>query len=67
MPLVTLESDSDIGTNIPIDGPDAFMQRMDAEDQSMQHEGMLWCLFDHDVDLFQLIFIVLVLTLDSTK
>ena len=41
VPLVTHESDSNSGTGIPIDGIDAFMQQMDAEDQSMQHEGML--------------------------
>ena len=34
--LVTLESDSDTDDDIPIDGPDAFMQQMDAEDQSME-------------------------------
>ena len=36
VPLVTPESDSDTDDDIPIDGPDAFMQQMDGEDQSME-------------------------------
>ena len=36
VPLVTPESDSDTDDDIPIDGPDASMQQMDAEDQSME-------------------------------
>jgi len=35
VPLVTPESDSDSDTDTPIDGPDAFMQQMAAEDESM--------------------------------
>ena len=35
VPLVTHESDSDSDSDTPIDGPDAFMQQMDAEDESM--------------------------------
>ena len=34
--LVAHESDSNSDSVIPIDGPDAFMQQMDAEDQSME-------------------------------
>jgi hypothetical protein len=36
VPLVTHESDSDSDSDIPIDGPDDFMQQMDVEDQSMR-------------------------------
>ena len=34
--LVTEESDSDSDTDIPIDGPDDFIQQMDVEDQSFR-------------------------------
>ena len=36
VPLVTTESDSDSDDDIPIDGPNAFMEQMVAEDQSME-------------------------------
>ena len=35
VPLVTHESDSDLDSDTPIDGPDAFMQQMDVGDKSM--------------------------------
>ena len=37
VPLDTHESDSNSDSDTPIEGPDAFMQQMDAEDQSMEH------------------------------
>ena len=61
--LVTDECDSNSDSDTSIDALDAFMLQMDVEDQSMEHTPL--CLFDHDVDSFQLFFIVSVLTLDS--
>ena len=37
VPLVTHESDSDSDSDTPTDGLDAFVQYMDAEDESMKH------------------------------
>jgi hypothetical protein len=36
VPLVTHEGDFDSDSDIPMDGPDDFLQWMDVEDQSMR-------------------------------